>query len=798
MVSSAFSKALYFVLITLFVPTSCVEYTVVLTPSDSKLSFTATPDTGSASSSSISGNAVQLKPLDDTALKARLNSVTTAYGLDSNYFQMVTYGFDDNPLIAYGEPDGPSIRYFFGDLSEIYYSCAEQDLIQHSRLPFTCAETNASNAHKKTGVVFKFEKITDTNKNSLPSESWAGKYSMKIVFAGTPSEPTKAAALTLAYSRLFAVATLQTISFEVLANNEARLKGAQTAMLWIYFSVVFVCFVHTCLLGTIISWLWAPFTCCKCDPPKCLPTWSTLIWILIVDSILLFSTIGGGLLAGIIIMTICWIALPALYCYMGCAARKQLNKAIAVGAAEDNLVSQVELAEMAGNVGRLNQYKSEKTPVYMQPRAIRLAVLIFFVIALINGIIVAAVFFGFSVTDLQLWDREKGALHVEFIPQGTAKGILITYAWPQLATNFKLAIFMKGLTDTCGATFTKKLSGDEKEAIKTDWIDKYDLDMSEFFPEDYKEYNSVNDWFIRPFKAGMRPVAPGADVLVSPADARTLAFDQVGSARVWIKGGLFTVAELLDDIEGGTGKGLAKEFENGHLLISRLAPQDYHRFHTPLDGTLVHMEAISGNFWSVGKDAATSGNYAFYNERKVLVFENDRVGRFVYIAIGATCVGSTNIEVRHADRTTTPYKIGDFIAKGAELGNMQFGGSTVLVILPPGSVQWDDDLLYAASLPVESYLHQGRRLGVIKPKSEHEPLPPSDRRVNVGLEAGPIIGMSIASLLAVVLATLGVNYVIRKYHHKDIKVDAKTRESARASASNQVEDYDANKDKDCE
>ena len=68
----------------------------------------------------------------------------------------------------------------------------------------------------------------------------------------------------------------------------------------------------------------------------------------------------------------------------------------------------------------------------------------------------------------------------------------------------------------------------------------------------------------------------------------------------------------------------------------------------PLKGTLLQSFAVGGTFWSVGKDAATSGNYAFYNERKVMVFNNPTIGKFAYIAIGATCVGSVIIEVSFA------------------------------------------------------------------------------------------------------------------------------------------------------
>ena len=222
------------------------------------------------------------------------------------------------------------------------------------------------------------------------------------------------------------------------------------------------------------------------------------------------------------------------------------------------------------------------------------------------------------------------------------------YAWPQFATNFKLQWIVKELTMQCGTMFTKKLADDDekKTAIFEHFIDKYNIDMSQYDPEDYRQYATVNDWFVRAIKPAARPMAPGDDVIVAPADARTLSFDMATRSQVWVKGGLFTVAQLLDDVPGGTGLGTSAAFENGMMLISRLAPQDYHRFNMPLAGTMTHYASVSGTFWSVGKDAATSGNYAFYNDRKVMLFNNSKVGSFAYIAVGATCVGSVRVETR--------------------------------------------------------------------------------------------------------------------------------------------------------
>lgn len=75
-----------------------------------------------------------------------------------------------------------------------------------------------------------------------------------------------------------------------------------------------------------------------------------------------------------------------------------------------------------------------------------------------------------------------------------------------------------------------------------------------------------------------------------------MAFESVNEAtRLWIKGREFTVARLLGD----NYKGQAERYLGGAVAIFRLAPQDYHRFHSPVDGTIGPMTDISGEYYTV-------------------------------------------------------------------------------------------------------------------------------------------------------------------------------------------------------
>lgn len=105
-------------------------------------------------------------------------------------------------------------------------------------------------------------------------------------------------------------------------------------------------------------------------------------------------------------------------------------------------------------------------------------------------------------------------------------------------------------------------------------------------------------FFYRKLKPSARPVADPDDprTLVSPADCRAMFFESVEMAKtLWIKGRDFSVQKLLGDKFADK----AGKYEGGSLCIFRLAPQDYHRYHSPVDGVMGPEERISGKYYTV-------------------------------------------------------------------------------------------------------------------------------------------------------------------------------------------------------
>ena len=178
------------------------------------------------------------------------------------------------------------------------------------------------------------------------------------------------------------------------------------------------------------------------------------------------------------------------------------------------------------------------------------------------------------------------------------------------------------------------------------FIAKYEIDVDEFAKSPF-DYKTFNEFFYRALKPSARPIAghstgsgqAGEKVAVFPADGRHLAFQDVDATPgFYVKGAKFTLAALLGDAA------LAQKFAGGALLISRLCPVDYHRFHFPVGGVPNESRLINGWLYSVSPVALRRQiRYLVENKRVVTLVESPMFGTVAVIEVGATNVGSIQL-----------------------------------------------------------------------------------------------------------------------------------------------------------
>ncbi|CAN6634700.1 phosphatidylserine decarboxylase proenzyme 2 [Trichomonascus vanleenenianus] len=232
------------------------------------------------------------------------------------------------------------------------------------------------------------------------------------------------------------------------------------------------------------------------------------------------------------------------------------------------------------------------------------------------------------------------------------------------------------------------------------FIKFHNLNMDEVL-EAIENFKTFNEFFYRKLKPDARKCdAPhNPKIAVSAADCRTTMFKSVSKAQqIWIKGREFSIARLFGDAYPD----MVDKFEEGSLAIFRLAPQDYHRFHTPVDGVVGEPKTIQGEYYTVNPMAIRSALDVYGENVRVLVpMETEHFGTVMIVCVGAMMVGSTVITAKKGDR----------LNRMDELGYFQFGGSTLVILFEPGRIKFDEDLTENSDAAVETLVRVGMSIG---------------------------------------------------------------------------------------
>jgi len=220
----------------------------------------------------------------------------------------------------------------------------------------------------------------------------------------------------------------------------------------------------------------------------------------------------------------------------------------------------------------------------------------------------------------------------------------------------------------------------------------YGVDVSEF-ADAPDSFRSFNEFFYRQLKPQARPICAGENEIAFPADGRHLVLPDIAAcADFFIKGIRFDLATLLGDAD------LAARYANGSMLISRLCPVDYHRFHFPCTGIPDAAKKINGPLYSVSPIALRKRpSILWENKREITTLRTPSLGDVLLLEVGATCVGSIV-------QTYTP---GTTIAKGDEKGYFRFGGSCFITLFEPGKIRFADDLIEHSRAGREVYARMG-------------------------------------------------------------------------------------------
>lgn len=258
--------------------------------------------------------------------------------------------------------------------------------------------------------------------------------------------------------------------------------------------------------------------------------------------------------------------------------------------------------------------------------------------------------------------------------------------WLLSSTNF--------FSNIVGEYYKSKFS---QKDIKP-FIETYNINIKDFrygsvrAKEFHLSFKSFDDFFTRDLVTSARNFVAEKKLMPAFAEGRYFATESLHDIiKFPVKGTFLRVKDLMPFEE-------ASWFEGGPMIIARLCPADYHRYHYPDDGTVYKSMHFFGKYHSVNPIALKYKPQCFIkNERRISIIHTVNFGYLAYIEVGALFVGS--IEQMHKE--STPFKRGDV------KGMFHFGGSTVIIVGEKDRWTPSPDILSNSYKGIETYIRLG-------------------------------------------------------------------------------------------
>lgn len=231
------------------------------------------------------------------------------------------------------------------------------------------------------------------------------------------------------------------------------------------------------------------------------------------------------------------------------------------------------------------------------------------------------------------------------------------------------------------------------------FVRKYGINLDEV-EKPLNQYKTFNNFFIRRLKPVSRIINFDKDVVVSPCDGTILAIENILPLTNFpLKGLLLNMEKLIGN------SSLFEKYQNGTLILLRLAPKDYHRFHFPTDCIPSKPIKIPGLYDSVDPIVYEGGIMPLIDNERHIIFLSTKLYKIIImIPIGALCVG----------RISETYKANIFNAKGAEAGYFSFGGSSIALLFERGVIELREDIILNSKKGLETNIIMGEGFGFRK------------------------------------------------------------------------------------
>ncbi len=249
-------------------------------------------------------------------------------------------------------------------------------------------------------------------------------------------------------------------------------------------------------------------------------------------------------------------------------------------------------------------------------------------------------------------------------------------------------LLLKPVSDFSGWLLDRKAS----KCIIKPFAKNNNINLSDYILDDI---NCFNDFFCRRIKPELRPLDMDESHLMTPCDGLLKVYPIKDGLVIPVKQSKFSIADLLEDKE------LAASFDGGYCLVYRLCVNHYHRYSYFETGEKSEDVVIPGFYHTVQPVALEAGPVFVQNARQYTVIDTEKFGRCVQMEVGAMLVGRiVNEEPQHSS-----------VLRGSEKGHFEYGGSTIIVLIPTNKANIYSEILASSSEGIETSVTLGQSVG---------------------------------------------------------------------------------------
>lgn len=232
---------------------------------------------------------------------------------------------------------------------------------------------------------------------------------------------------------------------------------------------------------------------------------------------------------------------------------------------------------------------------------------------------------------------------------------------------------------------------------------KYGANLDEVrYPLD--SFQTVNDFFCRSLRDGVRPISSVNDGLVSPVDGQLLTcgtLTHAGERIAQVKGATYSVPAFLGlepvDVDSDDPSRVV------HYAVIYLGPGDCHRIHSPAEVEFKSGRHFCGEVFPLRESLLKRIDDVFCVNERVVLTGTWRFGQMHLAAVAAANVGDIYLDFDKrlktnrmrdiavhcgGDVSSKLYPAGVHLSSGDAVGGFRLGSTVVLFFDAPNNFQW--------------------------------------------------------------------------------------------------------------